>query len=128
MQGDQPTLYERVGGAETFQRLVDLFYAKVERDPVLRPMFPADMDEGKRWQFLFLSQFFGGPQTYGAERGHPRLKMRHFPFVIDQQARDHWLKHMLEALDDVGIAEPMRSEMRVYFERASTHMINKDAP
>lgn len=128
MQGEQPTLYEQVGGAETFQRLVELFYAKVERDPLLRPMFPPNMEEGKRWQFLFLSQFFGGPQAYGEERGHPRLKMRHFPFPIDQQARDHWLKHMLEALDEVGIAEPMRSEMRVYFERASTHMINKDAP
>ena len=52
--------------------------------------------------------------------------MRHFPFPIDQQARDHWLQHMLEALDEVGIGDPMHSEMRVYFERASTHMINKE--
>ena len=126
MQDEQETLYERVGGAETFRRLVDLFYTKVEADPMLRPMFPADMEEGKHWQFLFLSQFYGGPQTYAEERGHPRLRMRHFPFPIDQAARDHWLSHMLAAIDESGIAEPMRSEMRDYFERASTHMINKD--
>lgn len=125
-QVEEQTLYERVGGEDTFLRLVDRFYASVEADPVLRPMFPQDMDEGKRWQFLFLSQLFGGPQTYAEERGHPRLKMRHFPFPIDQQARDHWLLHMLEAIDAAGIAEPMRTEMRDYFERASTHMINKD--
>jgi len=123
---EQQTLYERVGGEDTFRVLVDHFYAMVEADPVLRPMFPQDMDEGKRWQFLFLSQLFGGPQNYAEERGHPRLRMRHFPFPIDQQARDHWLRHMLEAIDEAGIAEPMRSEMRDYFERASTHMINKD--
>ncbi len=127
MQGDEQSLYEQAGGEAVFRRLVDEFYARVEADPYLRPMFPEDMEEGKRWQYLFLSQFFGGPQTYAAERGHPRLRMRHFPFAIDQQARDHWLNHMLDAVDAVGIAEPVRSQMREYFERASTHMINKDA-
>lgn len=126
MQGDQPTLYDLVGGEPTFRRLVDVFYAKVEADPVLRPLFPDDLEAGKRWQFLFLSQFFGGPATYAQERGHPRLRMRHAPFTIDQQARDHWLRHMLDALDVVAIEEPMRSMMTDYFERASTHMINRD--
>src|SRR5664279_5697123 len=126
MQGSERTLYELVGGAETFRRLVDTFYAKVEADPDLRPLFPADLEAGKRGQFLFLSQFFGGPSTYAVERGHPRLRMRHAPFVIDQQARDHWLRHMLAALDEVGIEEPMRSTMTDYFERASAFMINTD--
>jgi hemoglobin len=128
MQGDEPTLYERVGGEATFKRLVDLFYAKVEADPELRPLFPPELEAGKRWQFLFLSQFFGGPTQYAEERGHPRLKMRHFPFAIDQKVRDLWLGYMLAAVDEVGIEEPMRSVMRDYFERASTHMINKDNP
>jgi len=126
MQGEEQTLYELVGGEATFQQLVNRFYAKVEADPDLRPLFPPDLEAGKRAQFLFLSQFFGGPTQYAEERGHPRLRMRHAPFVIDQQARDHWLSHMLAAIDDVGIKEPMRSVMREYFERASTHMINKD--
>ena len=127
-QNNEQTVYELVGGAETFQRLVDAFYARVEKDSLLRPLFPEDMEEGKRWQFLFLSQFFGGPTTYAEERGHPRLRMRHFPFAIDQQARDHWLKNMLDAIDEVGIEEPMRSVMTDYFERGSTFMINRDNP
>lgn len=118
------TVYDFVGGEPTFRRLVDEFYARVEADEVLRPLFPADLEPGKRWQFLFLSQFFGGPQTYAAERGHPRLRMRHNPFPIDGAAREHWLRHMLDAIDVVGIQEPARAAMREYFVRASEHMIN----
>ena len=126
MQDEQRTLYELVGGEATFRRLVDTFYAKVEADPLLRAIFPPDLAAGKRGQFLFLMQYFGGPATYSAERGHPRLRLRHAPFVIDQQARDHWLSHMLAALDEVGIEEPMRSVMTDYFERASAFMINTE--
>ena len=122
------TLYEFVGGEQTFRRLVDEFYNRVEADPVLRPMFPTDLEPGKRYQFLFLSQYFGGPTTYNDQRGHPRLRMRHMPFAITEEARDHWLSHMLEAIDAVGIKEPARTEMREYFERGSTFMINTYAP
>lgn len=130
MQPESQTIYEMVGGAETFQRLVDDFYDRVEADPVLRAVFPENLEPGKRWQFLFLSQYFGGPTQYGIERGHPRLRMRHMPFVIDAEARDHWLAHMLAAIDAVGIEEPARTVMRDYFERASEFMINtyKAAP
>ena len=126
MQDPSFTVYEVVGGEPTFRRLVDAFYARVEADPVLRPMFPADMEEGKRAQYLFLMQFFGGPTDYAAERGHPRLRMRHAPFPIGREAREHWLAHMLAAVDEVGIEEPARTTMRDYFERASLHMINVD--
>lgn len=123
----EQSVYEMVGGEPTFRKLVDEFYARVEADQVLRPMFPADLEAGKHWQFLFLSQFFGGPAHYNQERGHPRLRMRHSPFPIDQQARDHWLTHMLAAIDVVGITEPARSVMRDYFERGSTFMINAES-
>ncbi len=126
MTSGEPTLYELVGGEPTFKQLVDVFYALVEADAVLRPLFPADLDPGKRWQQLFLMQYFGGPADYQAERGHPRLRMRHNPFPIGHEARDRWLAHMLTAVDQVGIAEPMRSTMREYFEFASRAMINVD--
>jgi hemoglobin len=87
-------------------------------------MFPDDLGPGREYQALFLIQYFGGPRTYLDVRGHPRLRARHMPFVIDQQARDHWLQHMLDAIDDVGVEEPARSVMRQYFERASEFMIN----
>lgn len=121
---DEQSVYELVGGDKTFQKLVDVFYQRVEADSFLRPMFPEDLEPGKRWQYLFLAQFFGGPARYIAERGHPRLRQRHFPFPVGQRARDHWLGHMLAAIDEVGIQEPARSVMRAYFERGSTFLMN----
>lgn len=119
------SVYDMLGSEEPFRKLVDSFYAKIEGDAVLRPMFPDNLEQSKRWQFLFLLQFFGGPKRYMQERGHPRLRMRHSPFPIDVQARDHWLQHMLAAIDEAGIAEPARSVMREYFERASAFLINR---
>lgn len=115
-------------GEESLAAMVDAFYAYVEDDPVLRPMYPVDLAAPKRRLLLFLVQFFGGPQTYSQERGHPRLRMRHFPFAIDQVARDNWLRHMLRAIDDAGIGEPARSRMHEYFERASAFLINRQGP
>lgn len=120
--------YERIGGEEIMRRLVDEFYARVEQDPDLRPLFPGDLEPGKQWQFLFLSQYFGGPSDYMVVRGHPRLRARHMPFAIDQRAQQAWLGHMLAAIDIVGIQEPMRTEMREYFTRGSEFMINRYAP
>lgn len=128
MAHDEPTLYEKVGGDATFQRLVDAFYRDVEADDTLRQMFPEDLEPGKRWQFLFLTQYFGGPARYAQERGHPRLRMRHMPFPIDQHARDLWVGYMLNAIDEVGIQEPERSVMREYFERGATFMVNQIRP
>ncbi len=124
MTESEQTIYEMVGGEPTFKRLVDVFYARIEADATLRSMFPDDLEPGKRWQYLFLMQVFGGPKLYAAERGHPRLRMRHMPFPIDQAARDAWLGHMLAAIDEVGITEPARSAMLEYFERGSAFMIN----
>lgn len=123
----EQSVYEMVGGDATFQQLVDAFYRRVATDEVLRPMFPDDLEPGKYWQYLFLAQFFGGPARYIEQRGHPRLRMRHAPFIIDQQGRDHWFAHMCAAIDEVGIQEPARSFMRDYFERGSTFMINAES-
>jgi hemoglobin len=122
------TIFEQAGGAEAFRRLVDAFYARVEQDPRLRPMFPADLAPGKEYQYLFLMQYFGGPRDYGDLRGHPRLRMRHAPFPIGPEERDAWLGHMLAALDEAGIPEPARSAMRSYFEMAAPAMMNRQPP
>src|SRR5262245_36513879 len=124
---EQPTIYEIAGGDAAFRRLVDSFYARVERDPLLRPLFPADLGPGKERQFLFITQYFGGPGRYNQQRGHPRLRMRHAPFAIGQAERDAWAGHMLAAIDEAGFVEPARGELRDYFGRAATFMINKTA-
>lgn len=128
MPREELTVYELIGGEDTLHQLVEIFYARVEKDERLRSMFPDDLEPGKRWQFLFLVQLFGGPMRYADERGHPRLRMRHAPFPIDDEARAAWLTHMLAAIDEVGIQEPARSSMRQYFERAATHMVNTYRP
>lgn len=125
MTREDLNVYEFIGGEATFQRLVEVFYAAVEKDVLLRPMFPEDLAPGKHWQRLFLMQYFGGPAHYMLERGHPRLRLRHAPFPVDLDARNAWLTHMLDAIDQVGIAEPARSIMREYFERGSAFMINR---
>ncbi len=122
----QQTVYQRGGGDDPLRRMVDAFYGGVEADPLLRRMFPADLGPGKYHQYLFIRQYFGGPAEYADLRGHPRLRMRHAPFPIDQHARDAWLGHMLAAIDEIGIAEPARTIMREYFERTATHMINNN--
>ena len=106
------------------QRLVDAFYRGVENDPILRPLYPESLDEPRQWLALFLAQYWGGPAVYSQRRGHPRLRMRHVPFVIGQRERDAWLGHMLAAIDEVGIEEPARAEMQRYFAEAATFMIN----
>jgi hemoglobin len=96
------TFYERVGGDSFFVDLVHAFYVGVEFNEILRPMYPEDLTESKRFLALFLAQYFGGPQAYNAERGHPRLRMRHEPFRNTKKARDAWLKCMLDGLDTVS--------------------------
>jgi hemoglobin len=122
---DARTIYEAAGGAETFERIVERFYAGVEGDPVLRPLYPADLAESKRHLALFLMQYFGGPSTYSEERGHPRLRMRHLPFAIGQTERDAWMRHMGAAVDAERLPEGVRDVLVDYFDRAATFMINR---
>jgi len=124
-EADPRSIYEQVGGHETFERLVDAFYAAVETDPVLRPLYPPTLDEPKLHLGLFLSQFFGGPDVYSQRRGHPRLRARHLPFRIGRKERDAWVAHMEAALDASGIPEPACSQMREYFQEAATFLINQ---
>jgi hemoglobin len=123
-QHEQKSIYERIGGDPTFRRLVDRFYELVEADEVLREIFPEDLEPGKEWQFLFLSQYFGGPTRYGEQRGHPRLRMRHMPFPINQEARDRWLAHMMTAVEELELDHDITEQMRTYFERGSAFMVN----
>jgi hemoglobin len=117
-------IYEQVGGMETFRRVAAAFYRGVAEDPLLRPMYPTDLEGASERLALFLAQYFGGPTTYSDERGHPRLRMRHVPFRIGRAERDAWLAHMDAAVDEARIPEPARAVMRDYFAHASTFMIN----
>ena len=113
-------------GPDAFWRIARAFYGRVDRDPFLRPMFPADLEEPIRNQAEFLIQYFGGPQDYSARKGHPRLRMRHMPYSIGVRERNAWMAHMEGALADAAIPEPQASQMREYFARTATFMMNRD--
>lgn len=121
------SLFERAGGLRFFERLVARFYDGVAADPVLRPLYPeADLAPAERRLTLFLAQYWGGPTTYNDERGHPRLRMRHFPFAIGAAERDRWLVHMRAAIDEVGPPADVQAELERYFDMAAEAMRNRD--
>ena len=95
-----------MGGSEAFERLVHRFYQGVAEDPLLRPLYPEeDLSGAEERLRMFLVQYWGGPNTYGLQRGHPRLRMRHAPFVIGEAERDAWLKHMRDAVESLALPE-----------------------
>jgi hemoglobin len=122
----QATLYARVGGTPWFTTLVDRFYAGVESDPVLRPLYPEDLDGPRERLTGFLIQYWGGPADYSAQRGHPRLRMRHFPFAIGAAERDAWYRHMAEAVAGSGVSPDDEAELLAYFQHTTNFLVNQD--
>jgi hemoglobin len=120
------SLYDHVGGAPFFHRLVDAFYDGVAGDPVLLPLYPEQPDlTGARHRLtLFLIQYWGGPTTYNDERGHPKLRLRHMPFHVGPRERDRWLHHMTNAVDAVNDDPDVRRILLQYFVPAAEQMRN----
>ncbi len=124
---EQISVFEAAGGEQFFLDLVDRFYEGVLDDPILAPMYPPeDLDGAKQRLAQFLVQFFGGPDTYSEQRGHPRLRMRHFPFHVDTAARDAWLHHMGAALESMDTHEVVKDMMGEYFDHTADLMRNVD--
>jgi hemoglobin len=121
-------LFDRVDGEPFFVELVDQFYVGVAGDPLLRPLYPDDLSESRRHLALFLMQYWGGPPTYNEERGHPRLRMRHAPFVVGPGERDAWLRHMRSAVDHMVQSEDLTAEdaeeLYAYFTMAANSLVN----
>lgn len=125
----EQSLYEQFGGHETFHRLVEVFYDGVANDPELKAMYPEeDLEPAKRRLEMFLEQYWGGPTTYSAERGHPRLRMRHMPFAVTPDQRDRWLKHMMDACDAVALPKEHDAVLREYLTRAAYSLVNTPWP
>ena len=120
------TIFDQIGGASAITALVDAFYQNVAADPLLRPMYPEDLTESRHHMEGFLTQLWGGPLTYIEERGHPRLRMRHFPFSIGSAERDAWLRAMVAAVRDANFDETITISMLDYFRNAAHHMVNRE--
>jgi hemoglobin len=122
---DEGAVYARIG-EEGFARLVHAFYAQVPEDPVLGPMYPAGDLEGAETRLRdFLVGRFGGPHRYLETRGHPRLRMRHAPFPIDQAARDRWVALMDRALEEAALPGEAAAVLRAFFHETATFLVNR---
>lgn len=118
-------VYERIG-EDGFARLVRAFYAQVPADEVLGPMYPPEDLAGAEERLRdFLVGRFGGPPRYVEQRGHPRLRMRHMPFAINQEARDRWMALMERALQEAQLAPDVAELMRQFLGQVATFMINR---
>ena len=124
---DELTLYEAAGGMPFFEALVGRFYEGVATDTLLRPLYPeADLAGARHRLTLFLAQYWGGPRTYDAERGHPRLRMRHMPFRIGPAERDAWLRLMRDAIEATDAPPGVAARLHAYIDMAAEAMRNRD--
>lgn len=125
--GDAATPYEELGGEHKLRQLVDCFYDRIDRDsPKLRAMHPSDDRNSRRNLFEFLSGWMGGPQLYSARKGHPRLRMRHFPFSIGEEEAEEWMRCMRGAMDDTDVASPLREYLEARLEQTAHHVRNRE--
>jgi hemoglobin len=117
-------VYGRIGAAG-FEMLVHAFYARVKLDDILAPLYPPDDFEGAEQRLRsFLIYRFGGPETYLAERGAPRLRMRHAPFRVDQAARDRWVALMEQAVQELAPPADVEPVLLAYLRETATFLIN----
>lgn len=116
----------QVIGEDGFRRIVAGFYRQVAEDDILGPMYPkqdlAGAEERLRDFLLFR---FGGPMDYLEKRGHPRLRMRHAPFAVDEKARNRWVEMMDRALAEAALPEAAVNTLKEFFHSTATFLQNR---
>lgn len=113
-------------GADKLAAIVAGFYRRVPGDPILAPMYPRhDLAGAEHRLRSFLVYRLGGPPDYLHERGHPRLRMRHAPFVVDRAARDRWVELMTAAIDEQQVEARYRDYLVNFLGDIATFLINR---
>ncbi|MEO9255427.1 MAG: globin [Tepidiformaceae bacterium] len=121
------TLLDRVGGRERVFAVVWRFYEFVEEDADLRAIYPEDLAPGREKLAQFLVQWMGGPPLYSEIHGHPRLRMRHFPFAVTDRLTGRWLRHIRQAMKEQDVGEPEQREIFAALAPLARHMINTES-
>jgi truncated hemoglobin YjbI len=122
---DDINLYELLGTEKIWQ-LSTAFYRRVDADPDewFRSIFPADLTEAVQNQAEFFIQRLGGPPLFSQRKGHPALRARHARFTIPKEAAARWLKHMIEAMDEVGVPDDARDRLEEFFADTAQFLTN----
>lgn len=125
----EKTPYEIIGGETGAHNLSKRFYDIMEQDEYARPLLelhPQPLDRIRIVFFEFLSGWLGGPDLFTEKYGHPMLRKRHLPFLIDEELRNQWIYCMNKALD-IEIDNPLlRQNLKKSFLQLATHMINQE--
>ncbi|WP_252346218.1 MULTISPECIES: group II truncated hemoglobin [unclassified Paludibacterium] len=122
------TPYQLLGGEGVVRWLCDRFYDIMDQEPAvaaLRAMHPADLSGSRQKLFMFLSGWLGGPQLYVEAFGHPRLRMRHLPFAVDEAARDQWMFCMRQAVSELIVEEALKEKLLAAFYDTADFMRNR---
>ena len=124
-----PTPYEQLGRDDGVRKLVDRFYDLVDSAPeaaTIRALHARSLKAAREKLYLYLTTWTGGPAVYTDRYGHPRLRMRHFPFRIGARERDEWLWCMDRALDAHDMPGETRDLLRQRIHALADHMRNQD--
>lgn len=122
------TPYQLLGGEGVVRWLTDRFYDIMDSDPAVKPlrdMHPQDLAGSRQKLFMFLSGWLGGPSLYMEAFGHPRLRMRHMPFAVDEAARDQWMSCMRRAVDELVVEDGLKQKLIEAFHNTADFMRNQ---
>ena len=122
------TPFERLGGDAGVRALVDRFYDLMDLEPqyaALRAIHPTSLEGSRDKLYWFLSGWLGGPDLYQQRFGHPRLRMRHFPYAIGEAERDAWLACMRQALLELQVDQTLRERLQHAFDGTADWMRNR---
>jgi len=127
MSQTHQTPYEKIGGDPVVRKLAETFYRLMDSPEAkdIRALHPAEIATSQEKFYLFFTGWLGGPAWYQEKYGHPKLRARHLPFPIGKKERDQWMVCMVNAFEEVGIAEPLRSELLYGLLTLADHMRNK---
>lgn len=124
------TPYARLGGEERVRRLVERFYDAMDaHEPALARLHKLDAAgkvsrESRDKLGLFLVGWLGGPQTYTATQGPPRLRQRHARVAVDSAMRDAWLRAMSRAMDEEALDPELRAFLAQRFAEVADFLRN----
>ncbi len=119
--------FNSIGGLAGVRKLVDRFYDLMDEKTaaaIIRDMHPQSLEGSRQKLYEFLCGFLGGPALYIEKHGHPRLRMRHAGFAIDESARDNWIACMNQALEEQVSDKIMLMQLKSSFYRTADHLIN----
>ncbi len=124
-----PEIFAALGEDGVFQMLSD-FYVLLGKSGT-KHLFP-DTTEGLQLaserSAAFFVQLLGGPPLFIERYGPPRMRMRHFPFEIDEPARQIWLACFRKVLETAEESYGFRPEhlpgFHAFLDEFSAWMVN----